>query len=104
MAKQILKGKDLRVKLLSGVQQLADTVTITLGPKGRNVGLEKKFIEPSVLHDGVSVAKEIELPDPFENFAAQLVKQASAKTADKAGDGTTTSTLLAYEIIKRGFN
>lgn len=102
MAKQILSGKAVREKILSGVTQLAETVIITLGPKGRNVGLDKKFVEPIVLHDGVSVAKEIELPDPFENFAAQLVRQTSAKTADRAGDGTTTSTLLAYEMIKEG--
>lgn len=103
MAKQILKGKELRKKLLSGVEQLADTVSITLGPKGRNVGLDKKFIEPIVLHDGVSVAREIELPDSFENFSAKLVQQASSKTADRAGDGTTTSTLLAWKIIEKGF-
>lgn len=103
MAKQILQGKPLRDKLLSGVEQLATAVTSTLGPKGRNVGIEKTWIEPSVVHDGVSVAKEIELEDPFENMGAQLVRQAAGKTADKAGDGTTTSTLLAYEMIKRGF-
>lgn len=102
MAKQILTGEKLRAKLLSGISQLADTVTITLGPRGRNVGLDKKWIEPVVLHDGVSVAKEIELPDPFENFGARLVKQAASKTNDKAGDGTTTSTLLAHEIVKAG--
>jgi chaperonin GroEL len=103
MPKQILSGDAARAKLLSGIQQLADTVTITLGPKGRNVGIDKKWIEPQVLHDGVSVAREIELPDSFENFGAQLVKQAASKTNDKAGDGTTTSTLLAYEMIKAGF-
>lgn len=102
MAKQIIRGSEARKKLLSGVQQLADTVTITLGPKGRNVGLDKKWIEPVVLHDGVSVAREIELPDPFENFGAKLVRQAANQTNDKAGDGTTTSTLLAYEMIKAG--
>lgn len=102
MAKQILRGKEVRAKLLSGIQQLADTVTVTLGPKGRNVGLDKQWTEPVVLHDGVSVAKEIELPDPFENFGAKLVKQAANQTNDKAGDGTTTSTLLAYEMIKDG--
>lgn len=103
MPKKITKGDELRQKLEKGVEQLADTVTITLGPKGRNVGLEKTWIEPVVLHDGVSVAKEIELEDPVENFGAQLVKQVSAKTADRAGDGTTTSTLLAYHMIKKGF-
>lgn len=102
MAKQIISGDKARAKLLSGVQQLADTVTVTLGPKGRNVGLEKKWIEPKVLHDGVSVAKEIDLPDPYENFAAQLVKQASSETNDKAGDGTTTSTLLARVMVEKG--
>ena len=103
MAKQILQGKPLREKLQSGIEQLATAVISTLGPKGRNVGIEKTWIEPSVVHDGVSVAKEIELEDPFENMGAQLVRQAAGKTADKAGDGTTTSTLLAYEMIKRGF-
>jgi len=102
MPKQIIRGEEARKKLLSGVTQLADTVTITLGPKGGNVGIEKKWIEPKVLHDGVSVAREIELPDPYENFGAQLVKQASGETNDKAGDGTTTSTLLAKEIIEAG--
>lgn len=104
MAKQILRGQAARDKLLSGIAQLADTVTITLGPKGRNVGIDKKWVEPVVLHDGVSVAKEIDLPDPFENYGAQLVKQAASKTNDKSGDGTTTSTLLAYEIVKRGMD
>jgi len=103
MAKQILKGKELKNKLLSGIQQLAETVSITLGPKGRNVGLDMKFVEPIILHDGVSVARQIELPDPFENFAAKLIQQTSSKTADKAGDGTTTSTLLAWKIIENGF-
>lgn len=103
MAKQIKKGEELRKLLLSGVQQLADTVTTTLGPKGRNVGIEKTWVDASVVHDGVSVAKEIELEDPFENMGAQLVRQAAGKTADKAGDGTTTSTLLAYEMIREGF-
>lgn len=102
MAKQIMRGAEVRAKLLKGIAELADTVTITLGPKGRNVGIENKWVEPTVLHDGVSVAKQIELPDPFENFGAQLVRQAASRTNDKAGDGTTTSTLLAHEIIKRG--
>lgn len=102
MAKQILYGKAAREKLLSGVEQLAETVVTTLGPKGRNVGIDKKWVEPIVLHDGVSVAREIELPDPFENFGARLVQQASSKTADRAGDGTTTSTLLAWKIIDNG--
>lgn len=97
-----MRGTEVRAKLLKGIAELADTVTITLGPKGRNVGIENKWVEPTVLHDGVSVAKQIELPDPFENFGAQLVRQAASRTNDKAGDGTTTSTLLAHEIIKRG--
>lgn len=103
MPKKIVSGEEVHKKLLSGVEQLANTVTITLGPKGRNVGIEKTFTEPVVLHDGVSVAKEIELEDQVENFGAQLVRQTSEKTADKAGDGTTTSTLLAYEMIKGGY-
>ena len=102
MAKQIKFGKEAREKILSGVEQLAKTVCITLGPRGRNVGLDKKWIEPQVIHDGVSVAREIELEDRFENFGAQLVRQAAAKTADRAGDGTTTSTLLAWKMIEAG--
>ncbi len=102
MAKQIITGKKCREKILSGVKQLAEVVCITLGPKGRNVGLDKKWIEPRVIHDGVTVAKEIELPNPFENFGAQLVRQAAGKTADRAGDGTTTSTLLAWKMIEAG--
>ncbi len=103
MAKKITRGKELREKLLSGVQQLSDTVSITLGPKGRNVGIESTWVEPIVVHDGVTVAKHIELPDKDEDMGARLVQQASQKTADKAGDGTTTSTLLTYEILKRGY-
>lgn len=99
---QILSGNAVRTKLLSGATQLSDTVTITLGPKGRNVGIDKEFMGPKVLHDGVSVAREIELPDPFENYAAQLIKEAASKTNDRAGDGTTTSTLLAKTIFKLG--
>lgn len=102
MAKQILRSKAVREKLLSGVKELAEAVATTLGPKGRNVGLDKEFIEPVVLHDGVSVAREIFLQDPFENFGAQLVKQSANNTNDKAGDGTTTSTILSYAITKRG--
>lgn len=102
MAKQILRGDEVRKKLLSGVEQLASTVVTTLGPRGRNVGLDKEWVDPIVVHDGVTVAREIELPDPFENFGARLVRQAADKTNDKAGDGTTTSTLLAYEMVKRG--
>lgn len=102
MPKQIIKGKEARAKMLSGIKQLSEVVTITLGPKGRNVGLDKKWVEPKVLHDGVSVAKEISLKDPFENYAVKLVKQTSSQTNDRAGDGTTTSTLLASEIVRRG--
>lgn len=102
MAKQVKYGADARTKLLSGVNQLADAVATTLGPKGRNVALDKKWGAPNVVHDGVSVAKEIELEDPFENMGAQLVKEASSKTADVAGDGTTTATVLARAIVTEG--
>lgn len=102
MAKQIKYSSEAREKLLSGVNQLADAVATTLGPKGRNVALDKKWGAPSVIHDGVSVAKEIELEDPFENMGAQLVKEAASKTADVAGDGTTTSTILARKIVNEG--
>jgi len=102
MAKQIKYSTEAREKLLSGVNQLADAVATTLGPKGRNVALDKKWGAPSVIHDGVSVAKEIELEDPFENMGAQLVKEAASKTADVAGDGTTTSTILAKSIVNEG--
>ena len=104
MAKQIKYGKDARKALKQGVDQLADAVTTTLGPKGRNVALDKKWGAPNVVHDGVSVAKEIELKDPFENMGAQLIKEAASKTSDVAGDGTTTATLLAQSIINKGFN
>lgn len=100
--KQFKFGKDAREALFKGVDILARSVVTTLGPKGRNVALDKKWDAPKVLHDGVSVAKDVELPDPFENMGAQLVKEAASKTNDKAGDGTTTSTLLAYEIVKEG--
>ena len=86
MAKKIITGKEAREKILSGVKQIAETVVTTLGPKGRNVGLQKKWIENKILHDGVSVAREIELEDPEEDFAAQVVKQAAQKTNDKAGE------------------
>ena len=102
MAKKIIYGEDARKALLSGVNQLADTVKITLGPKGRNVVLDKKFGAPLITNDGVTIAKEIELPDPFENMGAQLVKEVSTKTNDVAGDGTTTATLLAQAIIREG--
>lgn len=102
MAKKIVYGVEARNKLLAGVNQLADAVATTLGPKGRNVALDKKWGAPNVIHDGVSVAKEIELPDNFENMGAQLVKEAASKTADIAGDGTTTATVLARSIVAEG--
>ena len=104
MAKQIKYSKDARALLKKGVDQLADAVTTTLGPKGRNVALDKKWGAPNVVHDGVAVAKEIELKDPFENMGAQLIKEAASKTSDVAGDGTTTATLLAQSIINKGFD
>ena len=94
-AKQLLFGDEARQKMLVGINKLADAVTTTLGPKGRNVALDRSWGAPQVIHDGVSVAKEIELEDKFENMGAQLVKEAADKTNDVAGDGTTTSTLLA---------
>ncbi len=103
MAKQIKYGADARESLIKGINKLADAVVTTLGPKGRNVALDKKWGAPNVVHDGVTVAKEIELEDPFENMGAQLVKEASSKTNDVAGDGTTTATLLAQSIINKGF-
>src|SRR5258708_1489252 len=103
MAKQIIYSEEARKKLKIGVDKLADAVVTTLGPKGRNVAIDKKWGAPNVIHDGVSVAKEIELEDPFENMGAQLVKEASSKTNDVAGDGTTTATLLAKSIIDNGF-
>ena len=102
MSKQLLFGDDAHQKLLTGVNKLARAVVTTLGPRGRNVALDKKWGAPSVVHDGVSVAKEIELEDPFENMGAQLVKQAADKTNDVAGDGTTTATLLAQQIVSNG--
>ncbi len=102
MAKQIKYGEDARKALESGLNQLADTVKITLGPKGRNVVLEKKFGAPLITNDGVTIAKEIELEDPFENMGAQLVKEVATKTNDVAGDGTTTATLLAQIMVHEG--
>ncbi|MBR3988748.1 MAG: chaperonin GroEL [Clostridia bacterium] len=102
MAKQIAYGADARKALKSGIDQLADTVKITLGPKGRNVVLDKKYGAPLITNDGVTIAKEIELDDPFENMGAQLVKEVSVKTNDAAGDGTTTATLLAQALIREG--
>ena len=102
MAKQIVYGEDARKALQSGIDQLADTVKITLGPKGRNVVLDKKFGAPLITNDGVTIAKEIELEDAFENMGAQLVKEVSVKTNDVAGDGTTTATLLAQALVSEG--
>mgnify|MGYP000852695713 FL=1 len=102
MSKLIMRGDEARKALQAGVDQLADTVKITLGPKGRNVVLDKKYGAPLITNDGVSIAKEIELPDPFENMGAQLVKEVSTKTSDVAGDGTTTATLLAQAMIHEG--
>ena len=102
MAKIIKRGEEARKALESGVNQLADTVKITLGPKGRNVVLDKKFGTPLITNDGVSIAKEIELEDPFENMGAQLVREVSTKTNDVAGDGTTTATLLAQAFVNEG--
>ena len=102
MAKIIKRGEEARKALESGVNQLADTVKVTLGPKGRNVVLDKKFGAPLITNDGVTIAKEIELEDPFENMGAQLVKEVATKTNDVAGDGTTTATLLAQAIIREG--
>ncbi len=103
MAKQIKFSEEARKSLVTGVNILAKAVVTTLGPKGRNIALDKKWGAPNVIHDGVLVAKEIELKDPFENMGAQLVKEAASKTADVAGDGTTTATLLAQSIINNGF-
>ena len=102
MAKQIAYGEEARKALQSGIDQLADTVKITLGPKGRNVVIDKKFGAPLITNDGVTIAKEIELDDAFENMGAQLVKEVSIKTNDIAGDGTTTATLLAQALIREG--
>ena len=102
MAKQLVFGEDARKKLKVGIDVVANAVATTLGPKGRNVAIDKKYGSPTITHDGVTVAKEIELPDPFENMGAQLLKEASAKTNDIAGDGTTTSTVLAHAIVTEG--
>lgn len=103
MAKQIIFGEEARKALKNGVDILANTIRVTLGPRGRPVALDKKWGAPSVLNDGVSIAKEIDLPDPFENMGVQLVKQAATKTNDQCGDGTSTSTILAQAIISEGF-
>jgi len=102
MAKQLMFNEEARRKLLAGVEQMSKAVKVTLGPKGRNVLLDKKFGAPTVTKDGVSVAKEIELSDPFENMGAQLLKEVATKTNDVAGDGTTTATVLAYSLVKEG--
>ena len=102
MAKQLKYGEEARRALESGMNQLANTVKITLGPKGRNVVLDKKYGAPLITNDGVTIAKEIELEDPFENMGAQLVREVATKTNDVAGDGTTTATLLAQAIVREG--
>ena len=102
MAKQIIQGADSRAAILRGVNQLADAVKITLGPKGRNVVLNKKYGSPTITKDGVTVAKEIELKDPMEDMGAQMVKEVASKTSDVAGDGTTTATILAQAIFREG--
>jgi chaperonin GroEL len=102
MAKQLLFNEDARRRLLAGVEQISKAVKVTLGPKGRNVLLDKKFGAPTVTKDGVSVAKEVELEDPYENMGAQLLKEVATKTNDVAGDGTTTATVLAYSLVKEG--
>jgi chaperonin GroEL len=103
MAKQIIFGEDVRRSLKKGIDVLAAAVRVTLGPKGHPVALDKKWGAPTIIDDGVTIAKDIELPDPFENMGVQLVKEASSKTNDAAGDGTTTSTILAWSIISEGF-
>src|SRR5574338_1667151 len=101
-AKQLVFSEDARRKLKNGMNTVANAVSATLGPKGRNVAVDRKFGSPTITHDGVSVAKEIELEDPFENMGAQLLKEAATKTNDIAGDGTTTSTVLAHSIVVEG--
>ena len=102
MSKQIIYGEEARKALQAGIDKLSDTVKITLGPKGRNVVIDKKFGAPQVTKDGVTVAKEIELEDPIANMGAQMVKEVASKTADDAGDGTTTATVLAQAIVGVG--
>ena len=102
MAKDIIYGEEARKALQAGIDKLANTVKITLGPKGRNVVLDKKYGSPLITNDGVTIAKEIELENPFENMGAQLVKEVSSKTNDDAGDGTTTATLLAQALVREG--
>src|SRR3979409_607105 len=102
MAKQIVYSDHCRQAILRGVNQLGDAVKVTLGPKGRNVVIEKKFGGPSITKDGVTVAKEVELKDPLENLGAQLVREVPSKASDVAGDGTTTATILAQAIYREG--
>ena len=102
MAKDIKYGEDARKSLQAGIDKLADTVRITMGPKGRNVVLDKKFGAPLITNDGVTIAKDIELEDAFENMGAQLVKEVATKTNDVAGDGTTTATVLAQAMVNAG--
>src|SRR5215467_13417603 len=102
MAKQIVHGEESRQAILRGVNTLANTVKVTLGPKGRNVVIEKKFGSPTITKDGVTVAKEIELADTMENMGAQMVREVASKTSDAAGDGTTTATVLAQAIYGDG--
>ena len=102
MAKDIKFGEDARKKLMTGINNLADTVKVTLGPKGRNVVLDRGFGAPLITNDGVTIAKEISFEDKFENMGAQLVREVSEKTNDVAGDGTTTATVLAQKMIKEG--
>jgi chaperonin GroEL len=101
-AKQLLYSEDARGSILRGVDKLANAVKVTLGPKGRNVVLDKKFGAPTITKDGVTVAKEIELEDPYENMGAQMVREVASKTSDVAGDGTTTATVLAQAIYREG--
>src|SRR5437764_13974419 len=102
MAKQIEFSDEARASIRAGVDAVANAVKTTLGPKGRNVALDRKFGAPTVTHDGVTVAKEIELKDPFENMGAQMLKEAASKTNDIAGDGTTTATVLAQAMVHEG--
>src|SRR5919201_2982436 len=101
-AKQLKYSEDARAAILKGVDKLADAVKVTLGPKGRNVVLDKKFGAPTITKDGVTVAKEIDVPDPVENLGARMVREVASKTSDIAGDGTTTATVLAQAIIREG--
>src|SRR5437879_6098684 len=102
-AKHLIYSEHARASLKKGMDALADAVKVTLGPRGRNVVLDKKFGPPTITNDGVTIAKEIELEDPFENMGAQLLKEAATKTNDVAGDGTTTATVLAQSIVSEGF-